>query len=176
MRFRAGNDFGGLELDESDNNILYHLSWSQSKFRKVNFGTKRVVWTKGRRGTAASTASRAYFWYPFGVTIDPTNNRLIASGINKYVVQVFNMSGTWIKSFGGAPKTRMQAAHEAIQAVMRDNSLTSGVNFGFGYWSSGSANFNSWSRDPKDMPAGRASPCNRNNCLMVPITKASAMS
>ena len=94
MRFRAGNDFGGLELDESDNNILYHLSWSQSKFRKVNFGTKRVVWTKGRRGTAASTASRAYFWYPFGVTIDPTNNRLIASGINKYVVQVFNMSGT----------------------------------------------------------------------------------
>ena len=174
MRFRAGNDFGGLELDESDNNILYHLSWSQSKFRKVNFGTKRVVWTKGRRGTAASTASRAYFWYPFGVTIDPTNNRLIASGINKYVVQVFNMSGTWIKSFGGAPKTRMQAAHEAIQAVMRDNSLTSGVNFGFGYWSSGTANFNSWNRDPKDMPAGRASPCNRNNCLMVPITKASA--
>ena len=84
------------------------------------------------------------------------------------------MSGTWIKSFGGAPKTRMQAAHEAIQAVMRDNSLTSGVNFGFGYWSSGTANFNSWNRDPKDMPAGRASPCNRNNCLMVPITKASA--
>ena len=174
MRFRAGNDFGGLELDESDNNILYHLSWGQSKFRKVNFGSKSVVWTKGSRNASPTTASRTYFWYPFGVTIDTNNNRLIASGINKYVVQVFDMNGTWIKSFGGAPKTRMQAAHEAIQAIMRDNSLTSGVNFGFGKWASGTSKFNSWSKPKNQMPAGRASPCSNNNCLMVPITKASA--
>ena len=40
------------------------------------------------------------------------------------------------KEFGGAPTTRMQAAHEAIKSIVTDASLTSGVDFGFGYWSS----------------------------------------
>ena len=31
----------------------------------------------------------------------------------------------------------MQAAYEAIQSIVTDSSLTAGVNFGFGYWSSG---------------------------------------
>ena len=38
-----------------------------------------------------------------------------------------DQNGGWIKSIGGAPKTRMQAAYEAIEAIVNDSSLTSGV-------------------------------------------------
>ena len=48
-------------------------------------------------------------------------------------------NGGWIKSIGGAPKTRMQAAYEAIEAIVKDSSLTSGVDFGFAYWSAGAS-------------------------------------
>ena len=54
------------------------------------------------------------------------------------------MNGNWLKNFGGAPQTRMQAAHEAIKAIVTDASLTSGVNFGFAYWAHGSSGFNNW--------------------------------
>ena len=44
-------------------------------------------------------------------------------------------------NFGGAPTTRMQAAHAAIKSLVTDASLTSGVDYGFAYWAHGTAGF-----------------------------------
>ena len=81
------------------------------------------------------------------------------------------MNGNWLKNFGGAPQTRMQAAHEAIKSIVTDASLTSGVNFGFAYWAHGSSGFNNWSGN---ITTGNASPCNNYNCLKVRVHKGGA--
>ena len=66
----------------------------------------------------------------------------------------------------------MAAAHKAIKAVVTDSNLTSGVNFGFGYWSSSWSSkawppgFSSWSGD---ITTGRAKPCDTQNCLKVRV-------
>ena len=52
MRFRAGNDFGGLELDESDNNIVYHLSWSVNLEKSIL--VLKSCLDKGRKGNKYS--------------------------------------------------------------------------------------------------------------------------
>ena len=59
---------------------------------------------------------------------DEANNRLLGANLNNGQVHVMDQNGGWIKSIGGAPKTRMQAAYEAIEAIVND-SLTSGVDF-----------------------------------------------
>ena len=79
----------------------------------------------------------------------------------------------WIKTFGGAPTTRMQAAHAAIKSLVTDASLTSGVNFGFAYWAHGSAGFTRWNGNHKT-GTGNARPCTNYNCLKVPIFKGGA--
>ena len=43
----------------------------------------------------------------------------------------------WVKKLGGkVTQTRMSGAHQAIKAITTDANLTSGVHFGFAYWSS----------------------------------------
>ena len=71
-------------------------------------------WSKGRRSRTNSDASNTYFYYPWGMGWDSTNNRVIAADLNKGSVQIFDTNGTWVKNFGGQPQTRMQAAHKAI--------------------------------------------------------------
>ena len=61
----------------------------------------------GRRSRSNSTATKTYFYFPWGLGWEQVNNRLLASDLNKGSVQVFDSSGTWIKNFGGAPTTRM---------------------------------------------------------------------
>ena len=65
----------------------------------------------------------------------------------------------------------MKAAQDAIKSIVTDSDLTSGVNFGFGMWSSGSAGFSSWSGHKT---TGTARPCTRYNCLKVQVHKDGA--
>ena len=67
----------------------------------------------------------------------------------------------------------MQAAAAAIKSLVTDASLTSGVDYGFAYWSSGSAGFSRWNGNHKT-GSGSATPCSNNNCLKVPIHKGGA--
>ena len=67
------------------------------------------------------------------VTIDQISKYLIEANLNLYEsVKIFILLDfTFIKNFGGAPTTRMQAAQAAIKSLVTDSSLTAGVNFGF---------------------------------------------
>tara|TARA_A100001011_G_scaffold165319_1_gene174004 strand:+ start:1 stop:3171 length:3171 start_codon:yes stop_codon:yes gene_type:complete len=68
----------------------------------------------------------------------------------------------------------MTGAHEAIKAIVTDSSLTSGVNFGFGYWSSSwssGVGFRSWSGN---ITTGKATPCDSRACITVRAHKAGA--
>ncbi len=167
----------GLERDPNNSNVLFTLSWSNSRLKKITVNSSgngaTTNWTKGRRSRSESNASNLYFYYPWGLGWDESNNRLLGSNLNNGQIHVLDSNGGWIKSIGGRPKTRMQAAYEAIEAIVKDSSLTSGVDFGFAYWSSGASGFNRWHGNHKT-GQGYSTPCNYYNCLKVPIYKGGA--
>ena len=158
-------------------NQIWTLSWSNSRMRKIqvnNTGSGYTnLLTKGKRSRSASSASNLYFYYPWGLGYDDNNNRILAANLNNGQVHALDQNGGWIKSIGGAPKTRMQAAYEAIEAIVKDSSLTSGVDFGFAYWSAGASGFNRWHGNHKT-GQGYSTPCTTYNCLKVPIYKGGA--
>ena len=177
FRYNAGN-YVGLEANPNSATELWTLSWNNSRMEKITVNSAGNGYTRnsqwGSRSMSSTTASSTYFYYPWGLGWDSTNNRVIAADLNKGTVQIFDTNGTWIKTFGGAPTTRMQAAAKAIKSLVTDASLTSGVNFGFAYWSSsGSSGFTRWNGNHKT-GTGNASPCNYWNCLKVPIFKGGA--
>ena len=166
----------GMTAHPTNAGELYFMSYSNSKLYKVTVaanGTSHTLnWTKGsRRYNGTSSSSALYFYYPLGVHYDDTNNRLITSGYNSRTVEILDSNGDWIKTIGGAATTRMKAAQDAIKSIVTDSDLTSGVNFGFGMWSSGSAGFSSWSGHKT---TGTARPCTRYNCLKVQVHKDGA--
>ena len=167
----------GLQADPNNTNVLYILSWSNSRLRKLTVASSgssyTLNWTKGSRSMSNSSASNLYWYYPWGLGWDDNNNRLLGANLNNGQVHIMDSNGTWIKSIGGRPQTRMQAAQDAIKALVTDSSLTSGVDFGFAYWASGSSGFNRWSGNHKT-GSGRAIPCSSYNCLKVPIYKGGA--
>lgn len=176
FRYKEGS-YVGLQANPSDSTELWTLTWSNSRMKKLTVNSAGNGYTqnfsKGRRSMSASTASATNFYYPWGLGWDATNNRVIAADLNKGTVQIFDTNGTWVKNFGGAPTTRMQAAHAAIKSLVTDASLTSGVDYGFAYWAHGSAGFTKWNGNHKT-GTGSATPCNNYNCLKVPIFKGGA--
>ena len=166
----------GMTAHPTNAGELYFMSYSNSKLYKVTVaanGTSHTLnWAKGsRRYNGTSSSSALYFYYPLGVHYDDTNNRIITSGYNSRTVEILDDNGDWIKTIGGAATTRMKAAQDAIKSIVTDSDLTSGVNFGFGMWSSGSAGFSSWSGHKT---TGTARPCTRYNCLKVQVHKDGA--
>ena len=176
FKYNTGN-YVGLEANPNTATELWTLSWQNSRMEKITVNSAGNGYTRnsriGSRSMSNSTASSTFFYYPWGMGWDATNNRIIAADLNKGAVQIFDTSGTWIKTFGGAPTTRMQAAHAAIKSLVTDASLTSGVNFGFAYWAHGSAGFTRWNGNHKT-GTGNARPCTNYNCLKVPIFKGGA--
>ena len=173
----------GMAAHPTNPNELYIMGRNNNKLYKATInsnGTGHTVnWTKGRYGwNKVSTASNTYFYYPEGVHYDENNDRLIVAGYYARKIQVFENDGTFIKQYGGATiLTRMQAAHKALKAIVNDSNLTSGVNFGFGYWSNywsaryRPTGFKSWSGD---ITTGKATPCDTQNCLLVRAHKDGA--
>ena len=87
---------------------------------------------------------------------------------------MLDVSGSmnWTYYYNGSRQPpRIVGARNAIQDIVRDSSLTSGVNFGFSRWSSGRAGFWNWSGS---ITYGRATPCDRYNCLDVRVHKDGA--
>ena len=167
----------GIDAHPSDDSILYGSDYYNAKIYKFTLNASRngisSTVSKGTRRNKSSTSSNLFIYYPGGIHVDTTNNRVILSDLNKSAVQFFDLDLDWIKELGGSLATRMTGAHEAIQAIVSDPALKSTVNFGFGYWSSewrGPAKwFTGWnnSRD-------RAKPCTRNNCLRVKVNEQGA--
>ena len=173
----------GMTAHPTNPNELYLMARNQSRIYKITVnsaGTGHTVnWYKGRYGyNKQSTATQNYFYYPWSIHYDDDNDRLIVSGYTAKKIQVFDSDGVFIKDKGGvAATTRMAAAHAAIKAIVTDSNLTSGVNFGFGFWSArwGASQwppgFSSWSGN---ITTGSARPCDTQNCLKVRVHKDGA--
>jgi len=181
------NKFGysvyGMSAHPSNANELYVVNRNSNKIHKVTVNANgkggTIHWSKGKYGyNKTSSASQTYFYYPWGMHYDEDNDRLVVAGYNAKKIQVFDTNGDFLKQYGGAAAvTRMSAAHKAIKAIVTDSNLTSGVNIGFGYWSSSWSSkkwppgFSSWSGN---ITTGTANPCDTQNCLKVRVHKDGA--
>ena len=164
----------GLASHPTDDNILYATSYYEHLFYKVTLNAAKTSATYSKVGrccSGKSTATDVRMYYPLGVAVDNTNNRVFIAVYQKNSVQAFDLNLGFLKEFGGSPSTRMTGAHEAIKAIVTDSSLTAGVDFGFAYWSSGGAGFRYWSGN---ITTGTASPCNYAACLKVRAHKQGA--
>ena len=75
----------------------------------------------GRRGSKSSSASKVYMYYPYDLTLDTNNNRLIIADRSKSSVQFFDLNLGFIKEL--EVLEQMSGAHEAIQAIVSDPAL-----------------------------------------------------
>ena len=84
--------------------------------------------------------SEVKFKNPYSIAVDSTNNRIYVSDTYNNAIQVLDEESDGFefrKVLGGQTRlTRMTGAHDAIKAITTDANLTSGVHFGFAYWSS----------------------------------------
>ena len=172
----AGSRSYGMEAHPTNDKILYISNGSNHRIEKVtlNAATYAVDTrvTKGRCCTGTSTASNVRIYYPRGMSIDTTNNRISLAEYYGEKIKFFDLDLNFIKEASGTASTRMTGAHEAIKAIVTDSSLTSSVDFGFGYWAwGGSPGFKSWSGD---ITTGTANPCNSTACIKVRAHKGGA--
>ena len=166
----------GMKAHPTDDKILYGTSYFSHRLHKLTFNSAKTAvasnQTVGRCCSGNSSASNVRMRYPRNIDIDATNNRIVMADYNKNSLQFFDLNLAFIKEVGGTSGTRMTGAHEALKSIVTDSSLTSGVNFGFGYWSSGgSPGFSSWSGN---ITTGTASPCNSRACIKVRAHKGGA--
>ena len=166
----------GMKAHPTDDKILYGTSYYSHRLHKVTFNAAKTAIASnthvGRCCTGASSTSNVRMYYPRNIDIDTANNRIAVADYYKNSLQFFDLNLGFIKEIGGSAGTRMTGAHEALKAIVTDSSLTSGVNFGFGYWSSGgSPGFNSWSGN---ITTGTASPCTSRACIKVRAHKGGA--
>ena len=159
-----------MDHHPSNELILYGSDWRNHRVTKVTLNTSRNGYTAikniGRYGRNASKTGNVRMYGPWGVTVDKTNNRVLSTSYYKQSVNAFDLDLNFDKEFGGSAGTRMTGAHEAIQSIVTDSSLTAGVNFGFGYWSwdNNGSGFRSWTGD---ITNGRATPCTSRACIKV---------
>jgi len=160
----------GMKMHPTDDKILYATSYYSHRIYKIvlNSGKTGIQSStyKGSCCRGSSTNSNVKMYYPRNIDIDATNNRIAVAEYYKNAIQFFDLNLGFIKEIGGSSSTRMSGAHDAIKSIVTDASLTSGVDFGFGYWASGSSGFRSWSGN---ITTGRANPCTSQNCLKVRV-------
>ena len=166
----------GMKGHPTNDSILYGSSYYSHKLHKVTFNTAKTAivsnQTVGRCCSGSSSASNVRMRYPRNIDIDVTNNRIALADYYKNSIQIFDLNLGFIKEIGGSSGTRMTGAHEALKSIVTDSSLTSGVNFGFGYWAwGGSPGFRSWSGN---ITTGTASPCTSTACIKVRAHKGGA--
>ena len=174
--------FATWDFSSSSDNVFYTGGYLNS--RKVH----RVEWTSNNScivtasaGTSSALSNTAAAGNLDADDIRVTDNitglqvssgRLIFSH-NGYVDELTESSFTavgkdsaWQIQYGGPQITRLQGAQEAITAIFTDTTLTSGANFGFGYWNGGGSYYGGWQGNH---PAGRSRICNKDACLQVGI-------
>ena len=165
----------GMDSHPSDDSVLYMNSYYEHKTYKMTLNANKdafsSVSTVGKCCNGASKAGSVRMYYPWGLSVDKTNNRVVSASYYKGSINVFDLDLGFLKEFGGSAGTRMTGAHEAIKAIVTDSSLTAGVDFGFAYWSSGGAGFRSWSGN---ITTGKATPCSSRACLKVRAHKQGA--
>ncbi|MDC3158413.1 PilC/PilY family type IV pilus protein [Candidatus Pelagibacter sp.] len=166
----------GMKAHPTDDKILYGTNYYSHRLHKVTFNAAKTSIVSnthvGRCCSGASKTGNVRMRYPRNIDIDATNNRIAVADYYKNSLQFFDLNLGFLKELGGSSGTRMGGAHAALKAIVTDSSLTSGVNFGFGYWAwGGNPGFRSWSGD---ITTGTANPCNSTACIKVRAHKGGA--
>ena len=100
------------------------MSYYEHGVYKVTLNTAKngATFTKrGRCCRGTSSGSNTYFYYPYGLSVDTTNNRVLVANYSGSSVHALDLDLTYIKTFGGSSGTRMTGAHEAIKAIVTDS-------------------------------------------------------
>ena len=173
----------GMAFDPNNSNRLYFLK-RDHKLIKSTFATTGGVSTvapssniggyaNGKRSSSANT----YFNSPENLAFDTHDGGIVltASRNNKNAKAFSTVfsggTGLAFKSESPLPSTRMTGALQAIKELASDSSLTTNVNFGWGVWSSGSADFTGWDNTT---PPGKAIPNHNGGNLRVKVSDKGA--
>ena len=190
FRYCKGNGssigyFATWDFSSSSDDVFYTGGYLNS--RKVH----RVEWTSNNtcRVTASAGTNSALSNVAAAGNLDADDIRVtdtisglqVSSGRlifshDGYVDELTESSFTavrkdsaWQIQYGGPQRTRLRGAQEAITAIFTDTTLTSGANFGFGYWngySGGGQYYGGWQGNHPD---GRSRICDKDACLQVGI-------
>ena len=134
------------------NTFYYSTQRNVAKYTFYNSGVvnSSVTVTTGNYGGYPAnynptSRSAVRINYAKDIEIDSTLNRVFVADTNNSSIQTFDLDLNWHDQSGYGPTlSRMQGAHEAIQSLVTDSSLTSSVNFGFAYWSHDAASTVYW--------------------------------
>ena len=188
FRYCKGNGssigyFATWDFSSNSDDVFYTGGYlnSQTKVHRVEWTSNtscRVTASAGKSSALSNTAAAGNLDADDIRVTDNISGLQVSSGRlifshNGYVDELTESSFTavgkdsaWQIKYGGPQKTRLQGAQEAITAIFTDTTLTSGANFGFGYWNGGGSYYGGWQGNH---PAGRSRICNKDACLQVGI-------
>ena len=170
-----------IAIDPEDDNIIFVTSWKYHSIDRMRISGNgnnalRRQHRKGSKGRILSTASKIKLFRTYGLFVSARNDRVYVSSDKPSVRGFADSNLAWNKEIGGSTQTRMQGAKEAINAVVADTSLTTGANFGFGWWSArnkkahkGGGNPNYFSSWSGSHPDGQSTICNKGGCIKVGV-------
>ena len=146
--FKGAGIIKDIESASIDDDYFYLANYSKHKIQRFDLSgptlqpsKRKEIGKNGRlSGSYSPTSdSEVKFKNPYSIAVDSTNNRIYVSDTYNNAIQVLDEESDGFefrKVLGGQTRlTRMTGAHDAIKAITTDANLTSGVHFGFAYWS-----------------------------------------
>ena len=194
-----------IDVKSDDNNIWFAASKKRRHIQRLTFpdaggncsiASQSTIGKKGNEANIGAAGGLAF--NKVYLTTTPTSLEAIGDRVLiTHGAYVDEFSGNkilggqrdtaWQNQMGGGKMSRWDGAKKALAAVLSDSTLTSGANFGFGWWSAGENNrdggycdkngkyCNYWSG--WNYAANEHRDCNRNRlnaCLAVPISTEGA--
>ncbi len=168
-----------FDISSSSDDVFF-VATTNLRLKSINWsGTNcSVTFTAGKNSTAKNTESAGNLDADdIRIAGDPTalnisGGRILfshAGYVDELIENSFtvaNKDSAWQIQYGGPALTRMQGAKQALTAILTDTTLTSGANFGFGYWNGAGRYYGGWQGNHPD---GTSRICDKNSCLMVGI-------
>ena len=187
-----------FDVLNGDDDVFIAASVGRRHIQRLVFtnGTCKInrASTLGKKGGSANVATAGNLAFDkVYITATPTSLSIIGNTVllthgsysdefhaDKIITD--KRDTAWRNQIGGGKMTRWDGAKKAIKSVLSDSTLTSGANFGFGYWSGGVNNKDGGPCDKDgtrckywtkwDIAKNRHSDCvnnGKNACLAVPI-------
>ncbi len=179
-------DIYAIKYSRTENNKIYTTSFNSHVLQRIevdhtNF-TASLDLSIGKNGTGsvfndkepgAVAAADVEFNQPGRASSTNVSNNLFASSSrvlvgdkNSFIFKFDENKLTsalkdtaWRARYGGARVTKFEGAKQAIEAILTDSSLTSGANYGFGHWNSGTNDSRGAAAWLSDWPGGGEKYC-----------------
>ena len=221
-------DIYSIKYSRDVNNKIYTTSKNSHVLQRISVNhtnfTASLDITIGKNGTGsvfdnqdpgAVSAANVEFNIPgrasssgFANNLFTSSSRVLVGDRNSFIHKFdvnkltdADKDTAWRARYGGAKVTKFEGAKDAIEAIVTDSALTSGANFGFGHWNSGTTdwrgnmswwsaprgggerychyynacwyNEGGWDGDPVH-PDGKSNPCLNDWCLNVGVSPTGA--